>query len=201
MNWSAEYCVKALEIYEEFGCKNGEAAVYLNLGSVLNLSSLKSSVLLEALAIIKEIGNNKEGEAAAAYANLGSVSTSDGEYSEAEEYHKKALEINKETGNIACAQTKLNSESLVIVCTQATGNIEREFQTHLFLTYCSVRSERRLYTTVPNLLESIQNSEEMYSLLGSNSVINVSRYPFLRSTLLLPTGCSVTCRLCFWEYV
>ena len=177
MNWSSEYCVKALEIYEEFGCKNGEAEVYLNLRGVLNLPSLKSLVLLEALAIIKEIGNNKEGEAAAAYANLGSLSTSDGEYSEAEEYHKKALEINKET-----------------------GKIEREFQTHLFLTYCSVRSERRLYTTIPNLLESIQYSEEMYSLLGSNSMINV-RYPFLRSTLLLPTGCSVTCRLCFWEYV
>ena len=176
MNWSAEYCVKALEIYEEFGCKNGEAAVYLNLGGVLNLPSLKSSVLLEALAIIKEIGN-KEGEATAAYANLGSVSTCNGEYSEAAEYHKKALEINKET-----------------------ENIEREFQTHLFLAYCSVRSERRLYTTIPNLLESIQYSEEMYSLLGSNSMINV-RYPFLRSTLLLSTGCSVTCRLCFWEYV
>ena len=40
----------------------------------------------------------------------------------------------------------------------------------------------------------------MYSRLGSNSMINV-RYPFLRSTLLLSTGCSVTCRLCFWEYV
>ena len=127
----------------------------------LNLPSLKSSVLLEALAIIKEIGNNKEGEAAAAYANLGSVSTSDGEYFEAEEYHKKALEINKET-----------------------GKIEREFQSHLYLTYCSVRSERRLYTIVPNLLESIQNSGEMYSRLGSNSMINV-RYPFLRSTLLI----------------
>ena len=176
MNWSAEYCVKALEIYDEIGRKNGEAAVYLNLGGVLSLPSLKSSVLLEALAIIKEIGN-KEGEATAAYANLGSVSTSDGEYSEAEEYHKKALEINKET-----------------------GNIEREFQPHLFLAYCSVRSERRLYTTIPNLMESIQYSEEMYSLLGSNSMINV-RYPFLRSTLLLSTGCSVTCRLCFWEYV
>ena len=121
MNWSAEYCVKALEIHEEFGCKNGEAAVYLNLEGVLSLPSLKSSVLLEALAIIKEIGNNKEGEAAAAYANLESMSTSDGEYSEAEEYHKKALEINKET-----------------------GKIEREFQPHLYLTYCSVRSERRL---------------------------------------------------------
>ena len=120
MNWSAEYCVKALEIYDEIGCKNGEAAVYLNLGGVLNLPSLKSSVLLEALAIIKEIGN-KEGEATAAYANLGSVSTSNGEYSDAEEYHKKALEINKET-----------------------GKIEREFQPHLYLTYCSVRSERRL---------------------------------------------------------
>ena len=69
MNWSAEYCVKALEIYDEIGCKNGEAAVYLNLGGVLNLPSLKSSVLLEALAIIKEIGN-KEGGATAAYANL-----------------------------------------------------------------------------------------------------------------------------------
>ena len=161
MNWSAEYCVKALEIHEEFGCKNGEAAVYLNLEGVLSLPSLKSSVLLEALAIIKEIGNNKEGEAAAAYANLESMSTSDGEYSEAEEYHKKALEINKET-----------------------GNIEREFQPHRYLTYCSVRSERRLYTIVPNLLESIQNSGEMYSRLGSNSMINV-RYPFLRSTLLI----------------
>lgn len=40
----------------------------------------------------------------------------------------------------------------------------------------------------------------MYSLLGSNSMINV-RYPFLRSNLLLPSGCSITCRLCFWEYV
>ena len=86
----------------------------------LNLPSLKSSVLLEALAIIKEIGN-KEGEATAAYANLGSVSTSNGEYSEAAEYHKKALEINKEA-----------------------GNTDREFQPHLYLTYCSVRSERRL---------------------------------------------------------
>ena len=120
MNWSAEYCVKALEIYDEIGRKNGEAAVYLNLGGVLSLPSLKSSVLLEALAIIKEVGN-KEGEATAAYANLESVSTSNGEYSEAAEYHKKALEINKET-----------------------GKIEREFQPHLYLTYCSVRSERRL---------------------------------------------------------
>ena len=88
MNWSAEYCVKALEIYDEIGCKNGEAAVYLNLGGVLNLPSLKSSVLLEALAIIKEIGN-KEGEATAAYANLGSVSTSNGEYSEESSRNKQ----------------------------------------------------------------------------------------------------------------
>lgn len=54
--------------------------------------------LLEALAISKEIGN-KEGEAAA-YANLGSLSASNGESTEVEEYHQKALEINKETGNI-----------------------------------------------------------------------------------------------------
>ena len=39
-------------------------------------------------------------------------------------------------------------------------------------------------TIVPNLLESIQNSGEMYSLLGSNSMINV-RYPFLISVVSL----------------
>lgn len=70
---SVDYFVKALGIYEQIARKNAEKQT---LGGVLKPSKSKE-FLLEALAIHKEIGN-KEGEAAA-YANLESVSASNGE--------------------------------------------------------------------------------------------------------------------------
>ena len=95
-----EIYMKALGIMTEIGDREGEAACFQKLGTVmicLGDHRKAEEYQKKALVIRQEIGDRK-GEAAC-YGNLGTVYESLGQYGKAEEYQRKALVIRKEIGD------------------------------------------------------------------------------------------------------
>ena len=147
-----KYLQKAFIIDTEIGDRHGEAACYINLGTVflaVGEYAKAEKYLQKALTIKTEIGD-KHGEAAC-YGTLGNVFVSVREYAKAEEYIKKAIQIGKDI-----------------------GDIEVQFKSHLHLSYCSLALTKNASEALSNLLASIDKCERILNFLPNKDRYKIS---------------------------
>ena len=142
---------RALEIQTEIGDRQGEVRSYNSFARFfLHHGQFAKAVqyLRKSLLIAKETGR-KEAEIVC-YLNLGGAYADLGQYAEAKENIEKALKISKET-----------------------GEVERQVGCHYNLA-CVMIFEGKTEESIPYLFSSIQNCEDLRSLLGDYDPHKVS---------------------------
>ena len=146
-----KFVQKALAIQKEIGDRKGEVDSYNSLATLFSLHGqfVKAvQYLRESLLIAKETGR-KDAEIFC-YLNLGGAYADLGEYAEAKENIEKALKISKET-----------------------GEVERQVACHYNLA-CVMIYEGKTDESISYLFSSIQNCEDLRSLLGDHDTHKVS---------------------------
>jgi len=186
-----EYIEKAIAIWIETGDRAGEAAGYLNLGTVfqsLREYEKAKEHLDKALGIFTKIGD-RAGQVAN-YQNLGTVFLSLGEYDKAKDYFAKALAMSRETGDRAKEEVcygRLGTlfQSLgeydkaedyferALSISRDIGTLDKEIHSLCNLTVVKL-SQGKMQEAFDCLLLSMDKSESLRGFLRDNDEFKIS---------------------------
>ena len=186
-----EYIDKSLLIRRDIGDREGEATDYLYKAKVsYSVGEYADGIYLakRALEIQKEIGD-RQGEVRS-YNSFALFFLHHGQFAKAVQYLRKSLLISKETrrkeAEIVCylnlggayadlgeyAEAKENIEKALKI-SKETGEVEKQVACHYNLA-CVMIYEGKTEESISYLFSSIQNCEDLRSLLGDHDPHKVS---------------------------